>query len=320
MKKKHLYSLLALVGIVVGTVFLIRTYRQKTFKKTATGLEYQVVRRGAGPSPQEGEMLLTNMTYKTDEGGVIFSTEDQELPLAIPYYKDKLREDGGFAEAISMLQKGDSLIFRLEAEKFFGENLAYMAAQHNLEKDTKILLHLHLQDIMTEEAYKKWETEQIAMLQEKQQEQAAKQLQEDSKAITNYLKAQQITATATASGLHYVIDKPGQGALPKSGSKVKVNYTGQILGGKVFDTSLAEIAKKHDIHNPQRTYEPIEFQLGVGQVIQGWDEGIMLLHKGAKARLFIPSTLAYGSQNVGGGLIPANSILMFEVELVDVQG
>ena len=143
-------------------------------------------------------------------------------------------------------------------------------------------------------------------------------MQEDTKIITDYLAKQQIKAETTPSGLFYVIDKPGQGAHPKQGSKVKVNYTGQLLDGKVFDTSVEEKAKQHGIHNPQRPYEPIAFQLGVGQVIAGWDEGISLLQKGSKARLFIPSTLAYGAQGAGG-LIPANAVLIFEVELVDIE-
>ena len=87
----------------------------------------------------------------------------------------------------------------------------------------------------------------------------------------------------------------------------------------MFDTSLADVAEQHGIHNPQRTYEAIAFQLGVGQVIQGWDEGIMGLRQGARARLFIPSTMAYGSHGTGNGLIPANAVLIFDIELVDVQ-
>ena len=146
-----------------------------------------------------------------------------------------------------------------------------------------------------------------------------KQYKEDIKVITDYLKENNIVAQSTSSGLHYIIDTPGQGVQPKPGNQVKVNYTGRLLDGKVIDTSLAEVAEQYGIHNPQKTYEPINFQLGVGQVIQGWDEGIMCLHKRARARLFIPSTLAYGSQGAGNGLVPANAILIFDVELVDIQ-
>jgi FKBP-type peptidyl-prolyl cis-trans isomerase FkpA len=315
--KKRLYYLISFGGllIVVSLVFLLKTYQHRFFKKTATGLQYQVVRRGAGPGPQEGDMLLLNVCYKTDKGVVLFNTADQELPVALPYSESILPQDGIFGEVIGMLQKkGDHFIYKLD-----GESLHDMIDGYGLKKNEKIFLHLQLQDIMTEEAHKKWETEQIAVLQKKQQEQMEKQYKEDIKVITDYLKENNIVAQSTSSGLHYVIDTPGQGVHPKQGNQVKINYTGRLLDGKVFDTSLAEVAEQYGIHNPQRTYGPMNFQLGVGQVIQGWDEGIMCLRKRARARLFIPSTLAYGSQGAGNGLIPANAILIFDVELVDIQ-
>ena len=321
--KKRLYYIIALGSflMIASLVFLLQTYRHGFFKKTDTGLQYQVVKKGKGSGPQEGDILLFDIAYKTGKGVVLFSTDDEKLPMSLPYSEVTAQKDGGMEEAVSMLQKkGDSFIFKLSAEKIFGENSNGIAAQYGLDKNTKIFLHLQLQDIMNQEAYKKWETDQIAALQKIQQEKAELQSQEDAIVIANYLKENKIAAQITASGLCYVIDTPGQGKQPKQGDKVKVNYTGQLLDGKVFDTSLAAVAKQHGIHNPQRTYEAIEFQLGVGQVIQGWDEGIMCLRQGAKARLFIPSTLAYGSRGVGDGLIPPHAVLVFEVELVDVQG
>ena len=316
-RKKHIAFLVSFLSLVIVGGYAAYAYVYKSFKKTETGLEYRVVQQGAGPRPQEGEIMLINMSYKAGKK-VIFSTKEQGMPAAMPYAKDELEQDGGVMEAVSMLQKGDKLLCRLDATKIFGESWAYIAEQNELKQDSQLLLDLHLQDIMTKEEHQKWEKEQFAMLQQKQQEEAAKQLQEDTKVITNYLAEQQIKAETTPSGLFYVIDKPGQGEHPKKGSKVKVNYTGQLLDGKVFDTSVEEKAKQHGVHNPHRPYEPIAFQLGVGQVIVGWDEGISLLQKGSKARLFIPSALAYGAQGAGG-LIPANAVLIFEVELVDIE-
>jgi FKBP-type peptidyl-prolyl cis-trans isomerase FkpA len=319
--KKRLYYLISFGGLlIVALVFLLKTYRHGFFKKTATGLQYQVVSKGQGPGPQEGDMLLLNVCCKTDKGVVLLNTEDQELPMTLPYSEETSKKDGGFFEAVGMLlQKGDGLMCKLNAGEIFGGNLDHMTDHYGLKKNEEVFLHLQLQDVMTEEMHKKWETEQLAMLQKKQQEQMEKQHKEDAKVIIDYLRENDIVAQATSSGLHYVIDTPGQGVQPKQGNKVKVNYTGRLLDGKVFDTSLADIAEQHGIHNPERAYEALEFQLGVGQVIQGWDEGIMCLLQGAKARLFVPSTLAYGSQSVGNGLIPANSILIFDVELMDVK-
>ena len=105
----------------------------------------------------------------------------------------------------------------------------------------------------------------------------------------------------TKSGLKYIILNKGEGDKPFSGELVKVHYKGQLLDQTVFDSSY-------------KRNEPIEFKVGEGQVISGWDEGIMLLNKGDKARFIIPSKLAYGESGAGG-VIPPNSTLIFEVEL-----
>ena len=107
----------------------------------------------------------------------------------------------------------------------------------------------------------------------------------------------------TESGLFYIINKQGSGSTPSNGSKVSVHYKGSLVDGTVFDSSY------------QRD-EPIEFSVGIGQVIKGWDEGIMLLSKGSSARFVIPSHLGYGVQGAGGA-IPPNSTLIFDVELID---
>lgn len=106
----------------------------------------------------------------------------------------------------------------------------------------------------------------------------------------------------TPSGLRYKILQKGQGKKATKGDLVSVHYKGQLLDGTVFDSSY-------------KRKQPIEFAIGVGQVIAGWDEGIQLLCVGDKARLVIPSNLAYGTQGAGG-VIPPNATLIFDVELV----
>jgi peptidylprolyl isomerase len=109
----------------------------------------------------------------------------------------------------------------------------------------------------------------------------------------------------TDSGLYYKIIRDGSGDYPTKGKKVSVHYKGMLPDGTVFDSSY------------QRN-EPIVFPLGMGRVIKGWDEGIALLKKGSSAKLVIPSELAYGSRGAGG-VIPPDTTLIFEVELVDFR-
>ena len=99
--------------------------------------------------------------------------------------------------------------------------------------------------------------------------------------------------------------KEGTGVVAKSGDVVSVHYTGTLIDGKKFDSSLDR-------------GQPFSFTLGVGQVIQGWDQGVLGMKVGEKRKLFIPSDLAYGSSGAGG-IIPPNAPLIFEVELLEIK-
>ena len=109
----------------------------------------------------------------------------------------------------------------------------------------------------------------------------------------------------TASGLRYQILQKGTGKKATKGAGVSVHYKGQLLDGTVFDSSY-------------KRKQPIDFNVGLGQVIAGWDEGIQLLQVGDKARFVIPSDLAYGAAGAGG-VIPPDATLIFDVELMDVK-
>ncbi|WP_179335403.1 peptidylprolyl isomerase [Winogradskyella costae] len=109
----------------------------------------------------------------------------------------------------------------------------------------------------------------------------------------------------TKSGLRYQIIQKGDGKKAEKGNTVSVHYKGQLADGTVFDSSY-------------KRNSPLDFQVGVGQVIAGWDEGICLLNVGDKARLVIPSDLGYGAAGAGG-VIPPNATLIFDVELMGVK-
>jgi len=127
-----------------------------------------------------------------------------------------------------------------------------------------------------------------------------KQSEEDEKIIKSYISSHNLTATATGSGLYYVINPQGTGDKPTINSSVTVNYKGYLPDGKVFDQSPAAGAT-----------------FPLSGVIQGWQEGIPYFKKGGKGVLLIPSALGYGTKATGG--IPANSVLIFDIELLNVQ-
>lgn len=112
-------------------------------------------------------------------------------------------------------------------------------------------------------------------------------------------------AKATASGLHYIVSKPGSGeGKPSKGDMVTAHYVGTLLDGQPFDSS-------------RERGRPFSFPVGMGRVIAGWDEAFLDMKKGETRTLIIPSKLGYGAK--GSGPIPPNSVLVFEVELLDFK-
>lgn len=139
--------------------------------------------------------------------------------------------------------------------------------------------------------------------QERLQE-VAKAEANEIKLLNKYLVDNKISVSPTANGLYYIEEIAGTGKQAMAGKKVKVNYTGYLLDGTKFDSSLDRGI-------------PFEFTLGQGQVIPGWDEGVALMKEGGKAKLIIPSKLGYGPRGAGQS-IPPNASLVFDVELVEV--
>ena len=122
------------------------------------------------------------------------------------------------------------------------------------------------------------------------------QMDIDQQKIEDYIKDNGLQADSTASGLYYIIDEPGNSEHPTLQSTITISYTGKLLNGDIFDS------------DPSFTYR-------LDALIKGWQEGIPLFGKGGKGTLIIPSHLGYGDQAIGS--IPANSVLVFDIELFD---
>lgn len=150
-----------------------------------------------------------------------------------------------------------------------------------------------------------------------------KQMQADSlkkieqERISSYLEENN-WENKDIEGIYYKELVKGVGEKAKNGDKVKVNYTGQLLDGKVFDSSLEDVAKENGLYNPARKYEPIEFTLGAGQMIRGFEIAARQMSKGTRAMVLIPSSLAYGNRDMG--TISPYSPLVFTMELVEIEG
>jgi FKBP-type peptidyl-prolyl cis-trans isomerase len=319
-KPRRIYLIIGIIVLLAGAlaVLAIMNRDQYFFKRTSTGLAYKIKEKGQGPSPTAGQILLLEMMYRTKDNQVIFNSDERGFPTIVPYDEIVGKADGSIYEAIGMLQKGDKYIFRLPAKTLLGVHFETLAAQHKLKEHTPLYLHLYLKDMTTQEGIQELEAAYFQAMMQRKQEKAAEQLPKDIEAINAYLHNNQLQAMATPSGLRYRILTPGQGAHPQAGDIVSVNYIGRTLDGQVFDTNLIAEAKQHNLYDASRSYEPMQFTIGQGSMIPGFEEGIKLLNKHAKASLFVPSVLAYGELDLSPHIKPHAS-LIFDVEVVDIQ-
>ncbi len=271
---------------------------------THSGIKYEFFRHGSGEVPPNGGYWTLNITYFDQEGNKMFSTDDRGGTMPMRYDTANFKANASLEECFSLIGKGDSAVFFLSADSLY-KNSYGQPAPAELQ-GTKVEFHVGVVDVFTPEEFDAWN---LAKLKDA--------IAAEKPTIEAYVKENGIEAQVTEEGVYYQITEMGAGEKPQTGQTVKVNYTGYLLDGTIFDTSIEEIAKNSGNFNPMRPYQPIDFALGEGRVIKGWDIGIGLLPKGSKAKLIIPSPLAYGDRGAGGAIKP-NAILVFDVELVDI--
>lgn len=281
----------------------------KNFEKGEGDMLYKIHTDKAGETIKEGDFIAFKAIEKTEGDSVLYSSYDYDRPSLM--VKEKSVFKGDLFAALSLLSEGDSATFKINIDSMVQKMGRPMPSDTTKKylvytiKVDKVIPKGNLNDSVFRvkiDEYLKAEMD-IAKTSE-------------VKKIKAYVASKSLKPTVSASGLNYVITTEGSGAKANPGDTVLVNYTGMFLSGKVFDTSLPEVAKKSGTFNPQRPYEPLKLPVGMNSSIPGFEEGLMLLTKGAKATLILPSNLAYGEQGNQG--IPPYSPLIFEIEMVNI--
>ena len=303
------------------------------FTKSKSGLEYKVMGDHKGKTPGDSDYVEFHIKEMTEKDSVLTDTRKADgpnkgapafVPISFPQFPAYIKE------ALKMLSVGDSGVFQYPSDSLFkGE--AEKQRPPFLPKGSHIRFALSLvriADKATFEAANK--TRRMSAIQERVKERekyvadlmakSGDQVKKDDEAIEKYIKDHKITgAKKTSTGLYYVIDQEGTGPNIMPGDNAKVNYTGMLLSDKIFDSSVEAMAKKAGKYDPKRPYgDGFVVPVGEGRVIPGWDEGLTYFNKGSKGRLLIPSYIAYGAQGTGAD-IPANSPLVFEIEIMDIM-
>ncbi|MDD9139328.1 MAG: FKBP-type peptidyl-prolyl cis-trans isomerase [Candidatus Cardinium sp.] len=291
------------------------------FVQLPSGVSYKRMLSGNGRKIQQGEWVQFSFVVKkiTDKKKQIAQTQqDNEITIInesnILWRLDDslVKECKQMAEMIGMVEEKQRMIFKCTPQHIFSNDnalsLETLLKIFQLKADDRLIVDISVNKILTD-------AERMEMVKKKAENRAA-QLEKDKKLIIDYLKEHNIPAETTDAGLFYTIDQPSQDAPVVQNETVAVHYTGKFLDGTVFDTSIAEVAKAHNLYNATRDYKPFTFLVGNGEVIAGWDKGLPLLKKNEKARFFIPSALAYGEK--GNSHIPPNTVLIFDIQVINV--
>lgn len=258
------------------------------YENTQTGLYYKFYEENQGDTPETMELLDVVLSCVINDTVVIIPENRMILQMMEPMFA------GDIFEGMKMMHKGDSASFIVRTDSTFYTLLrSPLPAEFSVDDIMKF--NIRLNDFYPESEFA---AKQIEYMKNTFVDETLAAERE----IDEYLKNNGIKTITTSTGLKYVKTKEGNGEKPQVGTMVKVHYTGKLLDGTVFDSSVTR-------------NEPFQFVLGVGQVIPGWDEGLQLMSKGEEAVLYIPYYLAYG--NTGSGPIPPFATLIFEVEMID---
>jgi peptidylprolyl isomerase len=270
--------------------------RDISFEVTPEGIHHVMGEDPGGTKPEDGQYVKVHYTGTLLDGKKFDSSRDRDQPFVFQVGGQQVIQ--GWDLGLKLFSVGQSGTLYLPPELAYGSR----GAGEDIPPNAALKFDIELLEILDEEAYKAHQIEEEKRQREMIEAFIERQMKIDLEIIRNYTQEKGLLFRHTQSGLHYMIEKEG-GLKPQKGQNVSVHYTGKLLNGQVFDSSI------------QRG-EPISFPIGEQRVIPGWDEGIALFGEGGKGTLLIPSIMAYGPRAMGP--IPANSILLFEIELVKV--
>jgi peptidylprolyl isomerase len=238
---------------------------------TASGLKVKITEKGNGKQVIKGDKVTAHYTGTLEDGKKFDSSKDRNQPFSFKVGTGQVIS--GWDEGFQLLSIGDKATFTIPSNLGYGAN----GAGGVIPPNATLFFDVEVIDAVASPAPKAAVPYDVTGL--------------------DTIKMQ--------SGLRFLKIESGTGEKAQQGKYVSVHYTGYLMDGKKFDSSVER-------------GEPIEFQLGKGMVIKGWEEGIELMHVGDKMRFIIPSELAYGEKGAPGA-IPANATLIFDCELVGVQ-
>lgn len=274
---------------LICVVFLgVGLFSCDQFKVTTTDKGDRIIVHEKGDSEKigkEGDILTFNLVIKSDQDSVFRDSFKDGKPVTMPLQKGSFK--GSFESGLFNVSEGDSTTILVNADSLF--TLMQQPVPKGVSKGSDLKFIVKMISIQTPEEYQKT--------------MALKSVGE-LKSIEDFVKKSMVGAQKSDKGIYFLITKAGSGATPAKGDTVSVNYVGKFMDGKTFDQS--------------QPGKPLEFPIGMGYVIPGWDATIESMKVGEKRTVIIPSSLAYGEAGAGN-TIPGSTPLVFDMELIKVK-
>ncbi|MGP1514969.1 MAG: FKBP-type peptidyl-prolyl cis-trans isomerase [Bacteroidales bacterium] len=296
MKKKILSVLL------LGIMFNVNAQNKiEEFTISNEGVLYKIEKINQdGQRIKEGDLIIGRFSVYYDDS-LIYDGMNQNPRPVFPVVNQNHIFEGDLIDGLRMMHLGDITTFAFPTDTMKKYNTGVPETV-----EAKYVYYKVAVDSLTS----------LEQMQKEEQQKVMIALQKENKSIEDYIKNNGWD-NKIVEGIYVKHLNKGIGTKAKDGDKVKIHYIGQLLDGTCFDTSVESVARENNLYNVQRKYEPLEFVIGKGQMIKGFEIAAKQLNKGGKAIVLLPSSLAYGNRDMG--VIKPYSPLLFTIEMIEIS-
>lgn len=302
------------ISFVAALAILALSACKESFKKGQKGLEYKIINSGGGDKIKMGEFLYLEIGQFYNNGKTDSLLSDTRTSPQGPMIQalDTMSIPSEFASIFTQMRKGDSAYIRMLTDSVFKDMPQQMPP--GFKKGHYLIYTIKVMDVMkTQAAADSARMKAMELAQQRMKAQADEQIKKDDKILKDLFAKNKINPVKGELGTYVEILQPGTGPNVDTNNVVKINYTGKTIEGKTFDSNTDPAFNHVRPLLANLTNDP---SLGM-RVVAGWNDGLKLLNKGAKAKFYIPSSLGYGQQGAGADIGP-NAILIFDIEVLDV--
>jgi len=286
---------------------------KESFKKGDEGLEYLIIKDGTGEKVKYGSYMQLHIAQYYNTGKKDSLITDSRTGIPAFEILDSVRTPMAYFKILKEMRKGDSAVIRILSDTVFKSNPESMPPF--IKKGHLLVTTLKMVNFFdSKEQADSARQAEVVLAEKVMAAKDALTIKADDKTLTDYFTKNNIKVVKAPGGTYVQILQPGTGANIDTSVIVKTNYTGRLINGtKAFDSNTDSTFGHVEPFLVNMTNDP---SLG-NPVIKGWNDGLTMLSKGAKAKFYVPSALGYGSRGMGQE-IPENSILVFDIEVVDV--